>query len=228
MTVIKTKGIQVMIQRKNIRKPGKQPKEVSEKTKETVLKAALKMFAREGFYNTKLREIADLAGTTHSLIRHHFGSKDDLFKAVIDYGLNLHEKRLLKIIKLNKSDNPLALFKEFIVSYVSIVAKNPELSKILMYNNSSTSPHFNYLVERQKQLHSIIQPVFKKLQQLGYFEDFDHYSFLVYVHALVEIPIAMGDMTKKLMGEDMLSRKSIVLHTERVLKFLFPEERRED
>ena len=139
-----------MIQRKNNARLGKQPKEVSEKTKETVLKAALKIFAREGFYNTKLREIAELAGTTHGLIRHHFGLKDDLYKAVIDYGLRLHENKLLKIIESNKSDDPLTLFKEFIASYVSIVAKNPELSKILMHNSSVTSPHFEYIAERQK------------------------------------------------------------------------------
>ncbi len=215
----------MMTQRKNITRLGKQPKEVSEKTKETVLKAALKIFAREGFYNAKLREIAELAGTTHGLIRHHFGLKDDLYKAVIDYGLKLHENKLLKIIESNKSDDPLALFKEFITSYVSIVVKNPELSKIMMHNNSSTSPHFGYIVERQKKLHSIIEPVFMRLKKLGYFEDFDHYSFLVYVCALVEIPIAMGNMTKKMMGEDMSSRKGIALHTKRVLKFLFHEEK---
>ena len=224
MALIKTRDMRIMTQQKNITRLGKQPKEVSEKTKETVLKASLKIFAREGFYNTKLREIAEVAGTTHGLIRHHFGLKDDLYKAVIDYGLRLHENKLLKIIKSNKSDDPLALFKKFIVSYVSIVAKNPELSKILMHNGSCTSPHFDYLVERQKKLHSIIEPVFKRLQQVGYFEGFDHYSFLVYVHALVETPIAMGDMTKKLMGADMFSRRGIALHTERVLKFLFPEE----
>jgi TetR/AcrR family transcriptional regulator len=214
-----------MVQQKNIRKMGKQPRDVSEKTKQTVLRSALEIFAREGFYNAKLREIADLAGTTHSLIRHHFGSKDDLYKAVIDYGLNLHEKRLLRILKLFKSDDPIELFKKFIASYVSTVAQNPELSKILMHNNSSTSPYFDYLIERQKQLHSIIEPVFKRLQQCGYFEDFNHYSFLVYAHALVETPIAMGDMTNKLMDKDILSSKGIAMHTERVLKFLFPEEK---
>ncbi len=85
--------------RRSIRKLGKQPREVSEKTKQTVLKAALKVFAREGFSNAKLRDIPSLAGTTHSLIRHHFGSKEDLWKAVVDFGLNLQEKNLLKIIK---------------------------------------------------------------------------------------------------------------------------------
>jgi AcrR family transcriptional regulator len=204
------------------RKLGKQSREVSEITKKYILKAALKVFAREGFYNTKLREIADLADTTHSLIRHHFGSKYDLYKAAADYGLNIHEERLRRITKLHKSSNPVELFKDFIASYVSTVAKNPEVSKIIMHNNSTTSPLFDYLIERQKQLHLIVEPVFKKVQKRGYFEEFDHDSFLVYLHALVETPIAMMDMANILLGQKLLSRKGIAMHTERVLNFLFP------
>ena len=220
-----TQDIKPMEQKKNKGKLGKQSREVSGRTKETVLKAALKVFAKEGFYNAKLRDIADLAGTTHSLIRHHFGSKDDLYKAVVDYGLNLHEERLLRVTKLHKMDNPVELFKDFIASYVSTVAKNPELSKILMHNNTSTSPLFNYLIERRKQLHLIVEPVFKRVQQCGYFKDFDHNSFLIYLLALVETPVVMMDMSNKLLGRDILSRKGVSMHTERVLNFLFHKDK---
>ena len=201
---------------------GKQSREVSEKTKKTVLKAALKVFAREGFYNANLREIADLTDTTHSLIRHHFGSKYDLYKAVVDYGLSIHEERLRRVAKLHKSDNPVELLKNFIASYVSLAAKNPEFTKIKMHNNTHTSPLFDYIMERQKQLHVIVEPVFKIVQQCGYFEDFDHDSFFVYLHALVETPIAMMDMANKLLEQNLLSRKGIAMHTDRVLNFLFP------
>jgi len=210
-----------VIQKKNKRKLGKQSREVSEKTKKTVLKAALKVFAQAGFYNAKLREIADLAGTTHSLIRHHFGSKDDLWKAVVDYGLNLQEKNLLRILKSRKSADAVELFKDFIASYVSTIAKNPELSKILLHDNSRTSPHLDYLIERQKQLHGIIEPVFRNVQKAGYFKDFDHDSFLVYVRALVETPIATRDISNQLLEKDILSKKGISIHTQRVLRFLF-------
>jgi AcrR family transcriptional regulator len=211
--------------KQNKRKLGKQPRDVSEKTKQTVLKAALKIFAHEGFHNAKLRDISSLAGTTHSLIRHHFGSKDDLWKAVVDYGLNLQEKNLLRIIKSRESDDAVELFKDFIKSYVSTIAQKPELSKILLHDNSRSSPHLDYLIERQKQLHSIIEPVFKDVQKCGYFKGFDHDSFLVYVRALVETPIATRDITNQLLRDDILSQKGITIHTERVLRFLFHEEK---
>lgn len=206
---------------KNNRKRGKQSREVSKKTKETVLKAALKVFAREDFYNAKLREIADLAGTTHSLITHHFGSKYDLYKAVLDYGLNIHAERLQRVARLHKSDDPVELFKNLIVSYVATAAKNPEVSKIIMHNNSTTSLLYDYL-QGKKQLQLIVEPVFEKVQMRGYFKNFTHDNFLVYLHALVETPIAVTDRTNRLLGVDILSRKGIALHTKLVLNLLFP------
>ena len=219
-----TKVSQAMNQHKNRRKLGKQTREVSEKTKEKVLRAALVEFAREGFFNAKLRDIAALAGTTHSLIRHHFGSKDDLWKAVVDYGLQLHEASLLKILTLRESADSVELFKDFIATYILTIAKHPELSKILLHDNSRTSPHLDYLIERQKRLHALIEPVFKNAQACGYFKGFDHDSFSVYVRALVETPIATRDLTNQLLKNDIRSEKGIALHTERVLRFLFHKE----
>ena len=213
-----------MNQRKNGRKLGKQTRAVSKKTKERVLKAALSVFAREGFSNAKLRDIAALAGTTHSLIRHHFGSKDDLWEAVVDYGLQIHEDSLLRVLTLRKSADPVELFRDFIATYISTLAKHPELSKILLHDNSRTSPHLDYLIERQKRLHAVIEPVFKNAQACGYFKGFDHDSFSVYVRALVETPIATRDLTNQLLKDDILSEKGIALHTERVLGFLFRKE----
>jgi AcrR family transcriptional regulator len=212
-----------MNQYKNRRKLGKQPKEVSEKTKEKILKAALKIFAREGFNKAKLRDIADLAGTTHSLIRHHFGSKDDLWKAVVDYGFRLQEDNLMKIV-IEKSADPVELYKKYVSTYISTIARHPELCNIVLHDNSRSSPHLDYLFERGKRLRDLIEPVFEKAQACGYFQGFDHDSFTVYVRALVETPIAIRAWANYLLKGDIRSKKGIALHTERVLKFLFRKE----
>lgn len=219
-----TQVSQAMNQRKARRQLGKQSREVSEKTKETVLKAALEIFAREGFNDAKLRDISALAGISHSLIRHHFGTKDDLWKAVVDYGLKLHEDSLMRVLTMKESADSVQLFRDFISSYILTVAKHPELSKILLHDNSRNSPHLNYLMEKQKRLHEIIEPVFKNAQKCGYFKGFDHDSFSVYVRALVETPLATREMTNQLLKQDIQSKNGIAMHTERVLGFLFHKE----
>ena len=143
---------------------------------------------------------------------------------MVDYGLDLQEKKILKIIKSRGSGDPVELFKDFIRSFVSTISKNPELSKIMLHDNSRTSPHLDYLIERQKKLHSIVEPVFIDAQKCGYFKGFNHDSFLVYVRALVETPIATRDITNQSQGVDIISRTGISIHTDRVLKFLFHKE----
>ncbi|RME64538.1 MAG: TetR/AcrR family transcriptional regulator, partial [Alphaproteobacteria bacterium] len=53
-------------------------------TKARILDAAEALFARRGFHAVSLRDIAQKAGVQLALSHYHFGSKDDLFRAVVD------------------------------------------------------------------------------------------------------------------------------------------------
>ncbi|MDE3725066.1 helix-turn-helix domain containing protein [Nocardiopsis sp. N85] len=50
--------------------------------KARIRRAALALFARNGFAGTSLRAVAARAGVSHALVRHHFGSKEGLRAAV--------------------------------------------------------------------------------------------------------------------------------------------------
>jgi len=50
--------------------------------------AALRLFAERGLDGTTIRDIASAAGVSGGLIRHHFGSKDDLRAACDSYALD--------------------------------------------------------------------------------------------------------------------------------------------
>jgi len=213
-----------MRKKQSTQRLGKQTKEAAEKTKKKIIKAALKVFAKEGYPDAKLRVIAAKAGARHNVIRHHFGSKDDLWKAIVDYGLKLREDRLKQIIDSGQSMDPVELFKKLIRSHVIFVAENAELAKILMHSNSRTSPHLDYIIEKQKGIHDLVEPFFEKARACGYFKGFDHDSFTVYMRAIAETPIATPDLTNHLLKDDIRSEKGIALHTERVLKFLFQKE----
>jgi TetR/AcrR family transcriptional regulator len=53
-----------------------------EGTRNAVLNAAERLFAEEGFAATSMRDISKASGISHPLIHHHFGSKNDLYRAV--------------------------------------------------------------------------------------------------------------------------------------------------
>ena len=53
--------------------------------RETVLKAAMKVFGARGYNKGALVEVAEEAGMTHAGVLHHFGSKEGLLVAMLKY-----------------------------------------------------------------------------------------------------------------------------------------------
>lgn len=65
----------------------RQPRTNEQRTRESrerVLEAALRLFSRQGFRSTTLREIADEAGVSTGNVYHHFSDKEEMFDTLLD------------------------------------------------------------------------------------------------------------------------------------------------
>ena len=51
-----------------------------QKTRERIMKAALELFSKQGYFKTTTREIADLAEINELTLFRHFGTKENLFQ----------------------------------------------------------------------------------------------------------------------------------------------------
>ena len=91
-------------------------------TKTRILDGAEQLFAREGFHNTSLRALTQLAEVNLAAVNYHFGSKDALLEAVVERRLQplnrLRAERIEAVLnqaKENKSaPSPEKLLKAFI------------------------------------------------------------------------------------------------------------------
>lgn len=52
--------------------------------RQALLDALIEAFARGGIGGRSLREVADAVGTSHRMLLHHFGSRDDLLLAIVE------------------------------------------------------------------------------------------------------------------------------------------------
>ena len=59
-------------------------KEEADQTRQDLLDAALTVFSQKGYTAARLEDVARTAGVTRGAIYHHFGSKADLYSALID------------------------------------------------------------------------------------------------------------------------------------------------
>lgn len=219
-----------MTKTKVTRRAGKQTKEVSNETKHKITLAAIEVFARDGYDAANLRDIAFLAGTTHGLIRHYFGSKDGLWKAGVDYCTQLHLENLTALNKLKDKLDTVEFFKAHIKAYILFSIKNAGLFSTLMRNDEINSTNLKYIIKKQAVISAITEPLFIKVQERGYFNWFDHNSFFLYLMSLVEMPILGNKLSSILIKADIFSEAGIKIHTENVLNILFQRDavRRQD
>ena len=87
-------------------------------TKEVILDAAEQLFSEQGFASTSLRAITATAGVNLAAVNYHFGSKNDLAKAVLARRLQpLNRERLRRLDGLEGRGAPPA--EEIVAAFVA-------------------------------------------------------------------------------------------------------------
>ncbi len=61
------------------------PRPETERKREKILRAAIETFGTKGSTNGTLADIADQVGITHAGVLHHFGSKQNLLREVLEF-----------------------------------------------------------------------------------------------------------------------------------------------
>jgi len=69
-----------------------------EDTRRRILEAAIEVFAAEGYEGASTRHLAERAGINLPAIQYYFGSKDGLYRAVIDYVIQEIEAHFAPIV----------------------------------------------------------------------------------------------------------------------------------
>lgn len=62
-------------------------------TREKILYAALEVFSRNGYEGTNLKDIADSVGVVKSALYRHFGSKEEIWNAVLEMMIAYYKAR---------------------------------------------------------------------------------------------------------------------------------------
>ncbi len=130
------------------RRRGRPPKSEIPKS-ELLLRAALTIFAEEGFSAASMRRIATEARTDVALITHSFGSKADLWKAVIDQLADRLQKAMTAVdIDEDETLSASERLRRTMVCVVDIMADTPHIAQFLMKEISHTGDKFDYIYER--------------------------------------------------------------------------------
>ena len=114
-----------------------------ERTREGLLDAARTVFSSKGFDAARVGEIAKLAGVNKALINYHFGSKSNLFLAVIEDFFHVFLERLNGSIL--PEDPPVLQLRKFVRTVGGLTCDFPQLPRLLILESTGNELLMNRL-----------------------------------------------------------------------------------
>lgn len=115
-----------------------------------ILRAATKVFAEQGFSNADTQAIADLAEVGKGTLYRYYGSKEEMFLAVADYGMRNVTKYIYDAIE--GIEDTVSLVRRAGIAYAEFFQNHPELVEILIQERATfrDSIPATHLVYREK------------------------------------------------------------------------------
>lgn len=100
-------------------------------TRTKILKAARKLFVEFGFAGTSMGKIATRANVNHSLIFHHFGNKEGLWKAVKESIVEESNRLSPTLPELNQSFPD--FLNKLITQNIAFYRNNPDIIRMITW-----------------------------------------------------------------------------------------------
>jgi len=138
-----------------------------------ILEAAVRIFARNGFYQSKISEIAREAEVADGTIYLYFHNKDDIL-------INLFEEEMTNIIRemktvIARENDPVRMMEQFAQAHLGLVQKNRELAEVIQVEVRQSSKFMKEYDNQQfAQYLDLISAIIREGQDQGVFRSDIH------------------------------------------------------
>lgn len=141
-------------------------------TNDAILDAAQAEFARGGFHDTVVAEIADRAGVGKGTVYRRFGNKAKLFGAIIRRGTARLRERMKAV--LNEGEDPVRILEQLLHVHFDLYEESGELIEIIVNEGlNMTGTIQPELVGEWEELQDLIGRVFRRGIREGVFVEGD-------------------------------------------------------
>lgn len=171
--------------------------------REALLKAAASEFAEAGFRGASVSRIAKQAGVTQPLINHHFGSKEGLWRAVLDWAFSDIQDALGQAMdpSLSSMDQLLEVARQAVFFF----ARRPEVARIVNTETNHPSEAFEHLFGTYlKPMIALTQALLKKAKKEGEVALDPRYVHFVVVGASMQ-PFSEPEIAREAFGLEPFS-----------------------
>ena len=142
----------------------------SEDKHQRIIKAALKVFAKKGFYNSKVSEIAKEAEVADGTIYLYFKNKDDILISVFETEM----KKMINNMKkeLSASKDPIEKVRMFAFQHLNMITENQEWAEVAQVElRQSTKFMREYVKDHYADYLNLFAYIVREGQEKGVFKE---------------------------------------------------------
>jgi len=179
--------------------------ERGDRTAQALLESARSAFALHGFAGASVRDIAGDAGVNPSLVRYHFGSKEGLYRRVLDHAMQGLRERLLAAV--SQPGSPRQRIHRVIDLYLEHLASQRDIPRLIQRALLNRESYLRELVA------NYLQPLLQALKpfiaaplhpRLGSLED-----VIISMFGAIIAPFLYEPLLVDLFDRDVLSQRAL-------------------
>ncbi|HEY4238399.1 MAG TPA: TetR/AcrR family transcriptional regulator [Kofleriaceae bacterium] len=142
-------------------------------TLRAILERAARLICHQGFEATSMQQIAEACGLTKAGLYHHIASKDELLRAIMNYGMDLFEERVLT--PAADIADPLARLRDTMARNLALVMddSNREVTIILHEHQTLTGAAQLEINARKKKYVRFLEATFREAIAAGQLRPMD-------------------------------------------------------
>lgn len=168
-------------------------------TEQKIIMAADKLFTQKGYAATRTRDIAEGAGTNLALLNYYFGSKEKLFKKVVQEKMKI----LLGVIGPVLSDENISIDNKIRIiteNYTNLLLENEELPIFILNELTVNKDLFAEITQINRQ--NALPVLEKQLKEIG--ANISATDLILNTLSMVMFPFVAKPLitTSKLVDED--------------------------
>jgi TetR/AcrR family transcriptional regulator len=182
----------------------------SSRTPEKILELATAEFAKKGFDGARMDEIAELCGVRKYTIYHHYGSKEDLFIAVLDHVYQNFRARQREISVRGLA--PIPALRQLVRHTFAAFLEHPEAVSIMNSENIHKGRHIRRVGGLRKLYNPLVETLREVIdngaKQRIFRRNIDPVTIYIALSGLCYVYIANRYTLEAIFGLNMTSRTS--------------------
>ncbi|WP_430443686.1 TetR/AcrR family transcriptional regulator [Sphingorhabdus contaminans] len=198
----------------------------AEETRTAILHHARQAFAGQGFDGTNVRDIAQAAGITHSMVRYHFGTKDQLWREAVREMFALIRAEVHAPVNQDIAEglSDREVFVSLVDRYVRYCARHPEHARITIMETIRGGERLRWMVDEfVRSEHSQVLPLVKRMMDDGAIARVPIQSFMYGMVGMIQVPFILAEEARIAANYDFMTETAIRKHSDAVIKLLVLE-----